>query len=121
MLLERRIVIPSGVNTWKYNLFDVAHPKVNKKPTSAEIHKTTTGHERLYENFEVIGREKSRNPFFPKIKKSLLRKKLPLHSMIRIIHICRIKKCVIMADELSKAYKKHVFFLKNDTQNDRIV
>ena len=50
--------------------------KSKQKPTSVEIHKTTTGHETLYENFEVIGREKSRNTFFLKIKESLLIKKL---------------------------------------------
>ena len=51
-MLERRIdiVISNGVSTWKYNLFEVAHPKSKQKPTSAEIHKTTTGHETLYEN-----------------------------------------------------------------------
>ena len=50
--------------------------KSKQKPTSVELHKTTTGHETLYENFEVIGREKSRNTFFLKIKESLLIKKL---------------------------------------------
>ena len=50
--------------------------KSKRKPTAVEIHSTTTGHDATYENFEVIGREKSRNTFYLKVKESLLIKKL---------------------------------------------
>ena len=49
--------------------------KNKQKPTAVETHKTSTGHETKYEDFEVIGREKSRNSFHLKIKESLLIKK----------------------------------------------
>ena len=42
--------------------------KSKRKPTAVEIHSTTTGHDATYENFEVIGREKSRNTFYLKVK-----------------------------------------------------
>ena len=52
-------------------------PSRNKqKPTAVNIHSTTTKHSATYENFEVIGRERSRNTFHLKIKESLLIKKL---------------------------------------------
>ena len=46
------------------------------KPTAVEIHCKTTGHNATPDDFEVIGREKSRNRFHLKIKESLLIKKL---------------------------------------------
>ena len=49
--------------------------KNQQKPTAVEAHKTSTGHETTYEDFEVIGREKSRNSFHLKVKESLLIKK----------------------------------------------
>ena len=49
--------------------------KDKQKPTAVEAHKTSTGHETTYEDFEVIGREKSRNSFHLKVKESLLIKK----------------------------------------------
>ena len=50
--------------------------KSKKKPTAVEQHTTDTGHEASYTDFEVIGKEKSRNTFYLKIKESLLIKKL---------------------------------------------
>ena len=50
--------------------------KSKKKPTAVEQHTTDTGHEASYTDFEVIGKEKSRNAFYLKIKESLLIKKL---------------------------------------------
>ena len=50
--------------------------KSKRKPTAVETHSTTTGHDATYENFEVIGREKSRNTFYLKVEESLLIKKL---------------------------------------------
>ena len=50
--------------------------KNKQKPTAVEQHTTETGHQSSYDNFEVIGREKSRNTFYLKIKESLLIKKL---------------------------------------------
>ncbi len=43
-----------------------------RRLTAVEAHKTSTGHETTYEDFEVIGREKSRNSFHLKVKESLL-------------------------------------------------
>ena len=51
-------------------------PSKNKqKPTAVELHKTTTQHEATHDNFEVIGRDRSRNNFHLKIRESLLIKK----------------------------------------------
>ena len=50
--------------------------KSKQKSTAVETHITTTGHGATYDDFEVIGREKSRNTFYLKIKESLLIKKL---------------------------------------------
>ena len=50
--------------------------KSRKKPEAVETHSTETGHQATYDNFEVIGREKSRNKFYLKVKESLLIKKL---------------------------------------------
>ena len=50
--------------------------KSRKKPTTVEIHTSETGHTATLDDFEVIGREKSRNTFYLKIKESLLIKKL---------------------------------------------
>ena len=40
------------------------------------MHTSETGHTATLDDFEVIGREKSRNTFYLKIKESLLIKKL---------------------------------------------
>ena len=49
--------------------------KSKQKPTAVEIHKSETQHEATYDNFEVIGRDRSRNNFHLKIRESLLIKK----------------------------------------------
>ena len=49
--------------------------KNKQKPTAVEIHTTETQHQGSIENFEVIGRERSRNKFHLKIRESLLIKK----------------------------------------------
>ena len=50
--------------------------KNKQKPTAVNLHATTTEHEATYDDFEVIGRERSRNNFHLKVKESLLIKKL---------------------------------------------
>ena len=47
-----------------------------QKPTAVNLHATTTDQQATYEDFEVIGRERSRNNFHLKVKESLLIKKL---------------------------------------------
>ena len=54
----------------------VVERRGKKGPTAVEQHTTDTGHEASYTDFEVIGKEKSRNAFYLKIKESLLIKKL---------------------------------------------
>ena len=60
----------------KVQPFRGGQSKSKKKPTAVEMHCTTTGHDASYDDFEVIGREKSRNKFYLKVKESLLIKKL---------------------------------------------
>jgi hypothetical protein len=50
--------------------------KNKQKPTAVNSHCTTTGHQATHDDFEVIGRERSRNGYHLKIKESLLIKKL---------------------------------------------
>ena len=49
--------------------------KSKQKPTAVNDHLTQTGHLSKMEDFEIIGRERSRNDFRLKIKESILIKK----------------------------------------------
>ena len=59
----------------KLQPFRGGRSKNKQKPTAVEIHTTETQHQGSIENFEVIGRERSRNKFHLKIRESLLIKK----------------------------------------------
>ena len=50
--------------------------KSKQKPTAVNEHTNESGHVASFEDFEIIGREKSRNDYHLKIKESLLIKKL---------------------------------------------
>ena len=50
--------------------------KNKQKPTAVNSHYTTTEHPATHDDFEVIGRERSRNGYHLKIRESLLIKKL---------------------------------------------
>ena len=59
----------------KIQPFRGGQSKNKQKPTAVEIHTTTTKHDASVENFEVIGRDRSRNNYHLKIRESLLIKK----------------------------------------------
>ena len=50
--------------------------KNKQKPTAVNLHMTATEHPASYQDFKVIGRERSRNNFYLKVKESLMIKKL---------------------------------------------
>ena len=49
--------------------------KSKQKPTAVHEHLTQTGHSATLEDFEIVGRERSRNDFRPRVKESILIKK----------------------------------------------
>ena len=50
--------------------------KNKQKPTAVNIHATETEHPASYDDFKIIGRDRSRNNFHLKVKESLMIKKL---------------------------------------------
>ena len=50
--------------------------KNKQKPTAVNIHATETEHPATYDDFKIIGRDRSRNNFHLKVKESLMIKKL---------------------------------------------